>query len=261
MIGSTPTRCPTSDASTPSPTATTSPAGSLPQTCGSGIGIRNVPERTTVSGPWLIVTAPTSTTASPGPATGSATSSYRRTSGPPCSWKTAAFISLGFGEHRREVDVDAEGIDEVAGAVQDRRAGDGHCLAVLSVVVDLRLEDRRAVYLVGVHDVVPQPVDHRPEGADVAGHLFFPARGRVVAERDHDVVAVAGDPVVEPHVVDVVEVLAEPVRHLDLRSSWAAQSDADRLAFRHLPDRGQGGLDRLQVVALHAFRIGGLVGR
>src|SRR5258707_12720986 len=44
--------------------------------------------------------------------------------------------------------------------------------------------------------------------------------------------------------------------------SWApARSDADRLSLRDLPDRGQRRLDRLQVVALHALCVGGLVGR
>src|SRR2546421_823253 len=76
------------------PTASTTPAPSLPAACGSGIGYR--PERWEVS-TKLTPIAVWRTRAWPGPGSPTGTSSSCSTSGPPVLWKRIAFgISLSF---------------------------------------------------------------------------------------------------------------------------------------------------------------------
>ncbi len=87
------TRSPTDHSVTAVPTAAIVPAGSNPPMWGRGARIPLLPSRTWRSR-WFKPHAPTRTRTSSGPGTGSATSSYERTSGPPRRRKMTAFIGL-----------------------------------------------------------------------------------------------------------------------------------------------------------------------
>ena len=73
---------------TRSPVSTRTPAPSAPRI--RGFGTEGKPIRTQRSR-WFSDAARSETSTSPGPATGSGTSSYRSTSGPPSSWMRIAF--------------------------------------------------------------------------------------------------------------------------------------------------------------------------
>ena len=66
------------------------PASSSPMISGSSSGKREMPSRKSTSR-WLSAQAPTLTTTSPGPATGSGTDSTTSLSRPPYSWNRSAF--------------------------------------------------------------------------------------------------------------------------------------------------------------------------
>ncbi len=84
------TRSPTANPSTPSPTSATTPAPSLPTTCGYSIAY--TPERLYVSMKFTPATAER-TRSCPGPGDGSGSSVYSRTSGPPAARATIACMA------------------------------------------------------------------------------------------------------------------------------------------------------------------------
>src|SRR5437764_7796723 len=126
------TRSPTARSSMPSPTASTTPAPSAPRIRGFGTDGR--PLRTQTSR-WFSEAARSRISTSPGPASGSGASSYRRTSGPPSSWIRTAFTgqnpSMTAHELERlaaEVGLDAVGAapaepyEETERHIRERRA-------------------------------------------------------------------------------------------------------------------------------------------
>src|SRR5262245_56079737 len=116
------TRSPWLSWRTPCPTSRTMPAASHPRIRGRPIVTPGIPLRTKIS-MWLIDVARTSMTTSPGPACGSATSSYFRTFGPPCSWTTTAFMGdVALGLRRSAAHADGLGRNvptRVTGQKQD----------------------------------------------------------------------------------------------------------------------------------------------
>src|ERR671930_1025976 len=113
--GLTTTRSPAANPSTPSPTASTTPAPSAPRI--RGFGTEGRPLRTQTSRRFSdAARRPIST--SPGPASGSGASSYRRTSGPPSSWIRTAFTGQNPSMTARELErLAAElGLDAVGAA-------------------------------------------------------------------------------------------------------------------------------------------------
>src|ERR671930_1632635 len=109
------TRSPGAKPSTSSPTASTTPAPSAPRI--RGFGTEGRPLRTQTSR-WFSDAARRRISTSPGRASGSGASSYRRTSGPPSSWIRTAFTGQNPSMTARELErLAAElGLDAVGAA-------------------------------------------------------------------------------------------------------------------------------------------------
>src|SRR5438552_8380949 len=109
------TRSPGASASTPTPTASTTPAPSAPRI--RGFGTEGRPLRIQTSR-WFSEAARRPISTSPGPASGSGASSYRSTSGPPSSWIRTAFTGQNPSMTARELErLAAElGLDAVGAA-------------------------------------------------------------------------------------------------------------------------------------------------
>src|SRR5919201_1425144 len=146
------TRSPAWRSLTSGPTASTTPEGSTPSTCGSFTGIAYLPERTTRSSVRFTDTARTRISTSPGPGTGVGTSSRRITSGAPNSRMTIAFtLAHGVRDERlrrRRAPLRAQALfrrEEIGrrARVQDIRVGPVLVHAaprILPVIVDLAAE-------------------------------------------------------------------------------------------------------------------------
>src|ERR671930_615184 len=106
------TRSPRAKPDNPSPTASTTPAPSAPRI--RGFGTEGRPLRTQTS-KWFSEAARSPISTSPGPCSGSGTSSYRKTSGPPSSWIRTAFTGQNPSMTARELERLAEelGLDAV----------------------------------------------------------------------------------------------------------------------------------------------------
>src|SRR5437868_7824863 len=109
------TRSPGAKPVTPSPMASTTPAPSAPRIL--GFGTEGRPLRTQTSR-WFSDAARRRISTSPGPASGSGASSYRKTSGPPSSWIRTAFTGQNPSMTARELErLAAElGLDAVGAA-------------------------------------------------------------------------------------------------------------------------------------------------
>src|SRR3954468_14963219 len=154
--------------------AAISPANSRPRMCGNSTGMRDVPARWSMS-TWLMPTARTRTSASPGFGAGFGASSWTRTSGPPNLWNHATFTSILLCVPR------PDGVRDLALQIP----------AILQVAMELS---------VGHHHLAAQ----HGHGGPRADFLAFPRRvigfvqllrahGAALARIQHDDVGIAAD--------------------------------------------------------------------